>query len=93
MRTYRSLGVRQQRQRAIKNTFPSFFPLLIVASLTNLAACLAVKRATQPRLVRALRHQLLLLCFFLLLRLGLFFFSRPLNVTAAEWTERPHCFT
>lgn len=42
-----------------------FFPLLNVAPLTNLAACLAVKRVNRPRLIRTLcRQLLLLLCFF-----------------------------
>lgn len=76
-RMYLSTGVCQQRQGAIKTRSDHFFFLLIVASLANLAACLAVKRVNQPRLTRALRHQLLLLsCFFFsFVSLGCYFFS------------------
>lgn len=45
-----------------KNPLLSFFFHLIVASRTNLAACLAVKHVNQPRLKRRLRCQLLLSC-------------------------------
>lgn len=93
-RMYLSMGVCQQRQEAIKNMFPSFSSLLIVASLTNLAACLAVKHINQPWLIQTTPAAVVLF-FLLLLFTWVSFFSGLdiLTVTAAEWTERPHCFT
>lgn len=95
-RMYLFMGVCQQRQGAIKNTFRSFlFPFnrCISGKSCRLSRCETCKAVG---LIWALcRQPLLLSCFFFIcfsLGCRFFFDLEILNITAAEWTKRPHCF-